>query len=264
MIKKAYGKVNLALEIVGKEGNYHLLEIVVSAIDIYDTLTFKEAFKDEVSANIEIKDNNILKAIKLFKEETKVEKGVAIELIKRIPIGYGLGSSRADISATLLGLNELFKTNLSKDKLKQLAGKLGSDTVFSLENKRAFLTGRGEKVLLADNYEPLSFLIILPKEPLLTKTVFNNYQFSDDYFGFKEHHSDNDYLIKKAKNDLLKTAINLNKEIKEIIAFGEANNIKINLTGAGSGLFVINPTLKEIKLLKTNFKECQFLKAKEL
>ena len=59
MIKKAYGKVNITLEIVGKEGNYHLLESVVSAIDIYDTLTFKEAFKDEVSANIEIKDINI-------------------------------------------------------------------------------------------------------------------------------------------------------------------------------------------------------------
>ena len=40
MIVKCYGKINLSLDVVGKrEDGYHLLEMVMQTVDLYDTIT---------------------------------------------------------------------------------------------------------------------------------------------------------------------------------------------------------------------------------
>ena len=67
MIEKAYAKINLTLEIVGKKDGYHLLESIVVPIDLHDTLIFEKSNTDEVISNVNIKNNNIYKAINLFK-----------------------------------------------------------------------------------------------------------------------------------------------------------------------------------------------------
>ena len=61
-------KINLSLEITGTTGNYHNLESFVVPINLYDTLVFELATKDEVVSNVLIENNNIYKAITLFKE----------------------------------------------------------------------------------------------------------------------------------------------------------------------------------------------------
>lgn len=105
VIEKAYAKINLSLEITGTTGNYHNLESFVVPINLYDTLVFELATKDEVVSNVLIENNNIYKAITLFKETFGIRDSVKITVDKKIPIGFGLGGSSADISATLRGLN---------------------------------------------------------------------------------------------------------------------------------------------------------------
>ena len=43
IVKKAYGKVNLGLDIIGRRSDgYHLVKMIMQALDIYDTLTFEK------------------------------------------------------------------------------------------------------------------------------------------------------------------------------------------------------------------------------
>ncbi len=255
MTEKAYAKINLTLEIVGKQEGFHMLESIVIPIDLYDTLTFSLSDKDEVFSNVEIKDNNILKTIKLFKETYNINEYVKVILDKQIPIGGGLGGSSADISATLRGLNKLFRLNKPLKELEVIANKLGSDTLFCLYNKRAFIYGRGDYINLYENNRKLSFLLILPKISLLTKDVFKNYSLIKEncgYIGFEKHLKDNkiDFIINNAKNDLLKPALLLNSEFNKLYNSFKSNGLDVHMSGSGPSLFIINPDEEDIKKVK--------------
>lgn len=250
MIEKAYAKINLTLEIVGKKDGYHLLESIVVPIDLYDTLTFEKSTIDEVVSNVSIKNNNIYAAIKIFKNKYDINEFVKVTLDKKIPIGYGLGGSSADISATLRGLNKLFNIYAPLKDLEALANQLGSDTLFCLYNKRSFIYGRGEKIKHLSKHEKLNFLLILPKAELLTKDVFLNYSFLDNnkYVGFRD--KDMNYILKNIKNDLEKAAFSLNKELKDLYKNFRKNNLNVCLTGSGPALFIVNPTEEEINKVR--------------
>lgn len=242
MIEKAYAKLNLTLEVIGKKDGYHLLESIVVPIDLYDILKFELADKDEVISNIYIENNNIYDAINLFKETFKIKEHVKVILTKNIPIGYGLGGSSADISATLRGLNKLFNLNKSLNELEELANKLGSDTLFCLYEKRSFIYGRGDKIIFSNCKANDTYTIILPKEKLHTKDVFKAYQDSNNYIGFKEHFitNNNEFINSNNKNDLLNAALSINTNLKDLYNKLINNGFKPNMTGSGSALYLIN------------------------
>jgi len=128
VIEKAYAKLNLALEVVGKRSDgYHELKMIMIPLELHDTLTFKKSDDIQLNANIDIKNNAILKTIEYMKKKYKVNNGVFVDLDKRIPIGAGMGGGSADISATLRGLNRLWDLNLSLKDLEVDANHLGSD-----------------------------------------------------------------------------------------------------------------------------------------
>lgn len=247
MIEKASAKINLTLEIVGKKEGYHLLESIVVPINIYDTLIFERSTTDEVVSNINIKDNNIYEAIDLFKTTYNIVEHVKITLDKQIPIGYGLGGSSADISATLRGLNKFFNINAPLKDLEVLANKLGSDTLFCLYNKRSFVYGRGDKITEISKKEDLNFLLILPETHLLTKDVFKAYGLTakTNYIGFSNKKMS--YILENLKNDLTNPALSLSGELKRLFKRLKKNDLNVSLTGSGPALFIVNPTAEEIE-----------------
>ena len=256
MIEKAYAKINLTLEIVGKKEGYHLLESVVIPIDLHDTLTFSLSHQDEVISNVSIKDNNILKAIHLFKQTYQIDQCVKVILDKQIPIGAGLGGSSADISATLRGLNRLFKLNKPLKELEGLANQLGSDTLFCLYNKRSFIYGRGDYIHFYENNDKLDILLILPNISLLTKDVFHSYGLlkeKHNYIGFESYLKKGDmaFIVDHSKNDLLKAALALSQPFHTLYHQLIASNLKVHMSGSGPALFMINPTKEEINSVKS-------------
>jgi 4-diphosphocytidyl-2-C-methyl-D-erythritol kinase len=88
----------------------------------------------------------VVRAAKLFFEETKVSSGVSIVLKKAIPHGAGLGGGSSDAASTLLALNELFETNLPREALAKMAEMIGSDVPFFIFQSAAVCKGRGEFV----------------------------------------------------------------------------------------------------------------------
>ncbi len=135
---RAYGKINLYLDVTGLLKNgYHKVEMVMQAISLHDTLGIsvaegKEAvkFRSSLKSLEDDDENTVLKALKIFKEETGFRGTVSIDLEKRIPVAGGLGGGSSDGAALLLAMDHLLGSRLSLDKLLSMAEKVGMDTPF--------------------------------------------------------------------------------------------------------------------------------------
>ncbi len=175
--ERAYAKLNLALDVVKKRADgYHELNMIMIPIDLYDTLYFELSNGIELFSDVEIKDNAILKTAQLLKETYHVNKGAKISLKKTIPIGAGLAGGSADIAATLRGLNQLWELELPLSELESLALRLGSDTLFCLYNKPAYVYGRGEHLLFIDRFIDVPIYLFFPNVAVSTKTIFEHHQ----------------------------------------------------------------------------------------
>ena len=128
--KKAYGKINLGLDIIGRrEDGYHLVRMIMQSVDIFDILTFEKA---EPEGEISItatndpslslgEDNLIYKACRLLMDSYGIKEGVKVELTKNIPIAAGMAGGSSDCVAALEGMNELFGLGLSSEKLREIS-----------------------------------------------------------------------------------------------------------------------------------------------
>ena len=180
----APAKINLVLEVLGKDNDYHRISSIIQSIDLCDVLNFqldKEVcFEcDEPSLR---RDNLVTKAATLLKESTKCTLGARIELHKRIPWGMGLGGGSSDAAAALLALNKLWGLGLPLSELVHLASKLGSDVPFFLHKGTALVEGKGEKVTPLPSLPSTCFVLLVPPLPKIqgkTKQLYNNLRVAD-------------------------------------------------------------------------------------
>ena len=123
---KAYAKINIALDVVGKrDDGYHLLRMIMQTIDLYDTIEI-----EKINSGIKLKCNKhyvptdernlACKAAKLFKETYSINDGVDIKLIKNIPVSAGLAGGSTDAAGVLKLMNKIFNVNADDDELKAL------------------------------------------------------------------------------------------------------------------------------------------------
>ena len=71
--------------------------------------------------------------------------GVRIRLIKRIPIGAGLGGGSSDAATVLLALNKLLSLHLSETQLQAIGSSLGSDIAAMIAKRLIFVHGTGNQ-----------------------------------------------------------------------------------------------------------------------
>jgi 4-diphosphocytidyl-2-C-methyl-D-erythritol kinase len=176
-------KINPVLEILGKRPDgFHELILVFQAVGFYDELSFSETSHGvelsilESPGALPTDDSNlIVKAAHLFlKEVLKDARGVRVELKKRIPLAAGLGGGSSDAAATLRGLQWLFQTKASEEKLQDLAARLGSDVPFFLTGGTALGTGRGEKITPWNDFMEMHLVLVKPAEGLSTQKVYGS------------------------------------------------------------------------------------------
>jgi len=174
----APAKINLVLEVLGKDNDYHRISSIVQSIDLCDVLNFQpdEEISFECDEPSLRRDNLVTKAATLLKESTECTLGARIELHKRIPWGMGLGGGSSDAAATLIALNELWGLGLPLSELVHLASKLGSDVPFFINKGTALVEGRGEKVTTLPSLPSTCFLLLVPPLPKIsgkTKRMYN-------------------------------------------------------------------------------------------
>lgn len=142
-------KINLGLHILHKrQDGFHDIDTVMMAIPLRDILEIVPSDTFAFSSSGipipgESGENLCVKAYDLLKKDFDLPP-VHIHLHKIIPIGAGLGGGSSDAAFTLLGLNELYKLNLTREKLEEYATQLGSDCAFFISPSPKHCTGRGE------------------------------------------------------------------------------------------------------------------------
>jgi len=175
----APAKINLVLEVLGKDNDYHRISSIVQSIDLCDVLKFQldEEICFECAEPSLKRDNLVTRAATLLKESTKCSRGARIELRKHIPWGVGLGGGSSDAAATLLALNELWGLRLPLSEMVHLASKLGSDVPFFIHKGTALVEGKGEKVTPLPSLPATCFVLLVPPLPKIsdkTKKMYNN------------------------------------------------------------------------------------------
>ena len=174
---RASAKVNLVLEVLGKRPDgYHELSTVMQAVDLFDRLTVEAAATITLETSepaLPTDDRNlVVRAARLLQEAAGIEAGARIVLDKRIPLAAGLGGGSSDAAATLLGLNRLWGLRWRRERLVELAVKLGMDVPFFLGRGRALGTSRGEVLSALPGIGGYALVLVNPGVGLSTQEVY--------------------------------------------------------------------------------------------
>ena len=199
---KAYAKINIALDVVGKrEDGYHLLKMIMQTVDLYDVIEITKIDSDiKLICNkpyVPIDERNLAyKAAKLFKETYNIEDGVSINLIKNIPVSAGMAGGSTDAAGVLKVMNRIFNINASDEELRALGLKLGADVPYCINGGTALCEGIGEKITQLKPFNDKIVVIVKPPFGVSTKEVYKDFDLSKVIF-----HPRTEDIIRAMEND---------------------------------------------------------------
>lgn len=172
----APAKLNLFLHVTGRRADgYHTLQTVFQLLDFGDTLSFSQAPEltlEPTLPGVANADNLVMRAAQLLREHTGCALGAAITLDKRLPLGGGIGGGSSDAATTLLGLNQLWRLDLTLAELAELGLQLGADVPVFVHGRSAWAEGVGER-LQPVALPPRNYLILVPPCQISTAGIFS-------------------------------------------------------------------------------------------
>jgi len=177
----APAKLNLFLHITGRrDDGYHLLQTVFQFLDFNDELYFEVNESGAISrlndnADIAEADDLVVRAARLLQKEAAVSQGVCINLVKKLPMGGGVGGGSSDAGTTLVALNYLWNAGQSAEQLAKMGVQLGADVPVFVKGFAAFAEGVGEELEALELPQPW-FLVVKPDIHVSTAEIFTNSQ----------------------------------------------------------------------------------------
>jgi len=265
---KAYAKINIALDVVGKrKDGYHLLRMIMQAIDLYDTIEI-----EKIDSGINLKCNKhyvptdernlAYKAAKLFKETYSITEGVDITLDKNIPVSAGLAGGSTDAAGVLKLMNKIFDVNADDDELKVLGLKLGADVPYCISGGTALCEGVGEQITQLKQFKDKILILIKPPFGVSTKEVYKNFDLSRVIF-----HPRIEELIEKMESDDIYFVANNMKNLLENVTLKKhrvissiKEEVKLNgsigtmMSGSGPTVFAFFDDMLKAQICYDNMK----------
>ncbi len=162
-------KINLGLHVINKrDDGFHTIETIFYPIMFCDMLEIvkvkgkvqsakgKSLFSEDENKKVNFftdglkvdgnsEDNLVYKAYHLLNADFDLQP-IKCFLYKKIPIGAGLGGGSSDAASAIKLLNDVFELNLNTEQMKNYAAQLGSDCAFFIEDKPAYVFGRGNEL----------------------------------------------------------------------------------------------------------------------
>ena len=265
---KAYAKINISLDVVGKrDDGYHNLKSVMQSVSLFDKVFINTDYNGiHIKSNLSYlpcdRRNIVFKAAELFYEEIGKNPSADIYIDKKIPMGAGLGGGSADAAAALLGLNKMHGFPVESETLEKIGLLCGADVVFCMRGGTHLAEGVGDILTPLPSIPDCHIVLIKPALSISTKTVFENFSLPEC-----EYHPDTDGIIEAlSKKDLhalsirafnvLEKAVeprykDLVKYKSELLSFGALGSC---MSGSGSAVFGIFTSQKEAKKAVSHFK----------
>lgn len=177
---EAPAKVNLVLRVGARRADgYHDVDTLFAAVGLCDRLRVERA---AAGITVEVagadlgdpRDNLVHRAARAYLDARGARGGVAIRLVKRIPVGGGLGGGSSDAAATLRCLDELFQPPMGGDALTEVARGLGADVAFFLSpSPLALGGGRGDQLTPLPPLPPRPVLLLGSRQGVGTAWAYS-------------------------------------------------------------------------------------------
>jgi len=250
IILQSPAKVNLYLRIVGRRPDgYHKLDTLFHRLSLADTLTLTKKDSDfsfSSNAKLPAREGNLL-----FKAYVELQKsfpnlgGVHAKLVKRIPIGAGMGGGSSNAAFFLLGMVQLYGLKISQARLMKIGVRVGADVpFFLLQKNQARALGIGEKLRAMPSKKKKWFLLVTDPKPLSTPAVYKKYR--DQNFGFSKKSVD----LNESLNDLQPAALALRPSIQRTVnVLKKSGAGTVLLSGSGPTVFAVSDSQEKIKSL---------------
>lgn len=240
----APAKLNLFLHVIGRrDDGYHLLQSVFQLIDLHDTLHFRLRQDQAIVRSTEIdgvaaEQDLTVRAARLLQTEARARgldvAGVEIAIEKRLPMGGGIGGGSSNAATTLIALNQLWGTGLSRAELMRLGLALGADVPFFLGGGNAFVEGVGEQLTPIQTPERW-FVLIHPGVSAPTPLIFQSPELTRDSKVVKIADF-SDRLPGFGRNDLQAVAARAFPPVADALDW-LSHRAEARMTGSGAGVF---------------------------
>jgi len=244
MIYKSHAKVNLTLDILGRDKNgYHFVQTIMQKIPLFDEINIEEStedsivFEQEESRFIDVKKNTISQAMELLNPSKKYK----IIVKKNIPVGAGLGGGSSNAATVLNVINEIENLGFSKNKLREIGVKIGIDVPFFIDPGTAIGRHYGEQIeILPDfNLENFYTILIIPKEGKITKSMYEKIDI--EKCGKEKTNTEKMLeLLKKADYNRIMDLMHNDFETIDDIKIPQIKNARTILCGSGTTVFGIS------------------------
>jgi len=176
-------------------------------------------------------------------------KEYSVHLIKRIPIGGGLGGGSSNAALTLKFLCNKWNIKWSPKDLEKQGKKIGADVPFFINGGFQFVTGIGDVLRKedVDIIKDLFFVLIIPSINISTKEAYEklNKRLEDS----KKHNKFSPFKLpikwELLENDFEKNICETYPEIAAIKQkLYKSNALYAGLSGSGSTVFGVFDNLK--------------------
>lgn len=177
---RAYGKINLGLDVTGKrEDGYHLVRMIMQSVGIYDRIELVPTREPGIRVENNLRflpvgpKNLAYRAAEMLMTEAEVPHGLTIRIEKHIPVAGGMAGGSSDAAAVLFGVNRLFRLHLTREELLSRGLKLGADVPFCLLRGTALAEGIGEVLTPLPAMPACRIVIAKPQFSVSTKDVYH-------------------------------------------------------------------------------------------
>ncbi len=186
--KKAYAKINIALDVLRKRPDgYHDMKMIMQTLNLFDLIKIKKTDTKDIviSSNVTITENLeqnlVYKACVAILEKIGFYKEIGLEVYieKNIPMGAGMAGGSADCATTIVALNELFEANLTIEEMIDIGKKLGSDVPYCLVGGTKLVEGVGDILTALENHPQTIILVAKPIQSVSTKEIFESIKLNE-------------------------------------------------------------------------------------
>ena len=176
-------KVNLQLAVGPREADgFHNLVTVFQAISIYDDVTITKttpgsgitiAITGDHTHGVPADSTNLaVKAAQLIADDYDFAVDIHIDVVKSIPVAGGMAGGSADAAAVIVGLNDLYNLEMSREEMLEFGAQLGSDVPFMITGGTAIGQGRGDQLTAALSRGTYHWVLALSTVGLSTPAVY--------------------------------------------------------------------------------------------
>lgn len=255
---RTYAKINLFLSVIGRRSDgFHEVETVLHGVSLFDEIEIERADHD-IEVTMELidgvsgtlpsdRENLVRRAAQILVEELDTATGARVHVKKGIPIAAGLGGGSGNAAGALVTLAEIWDLDIDRERLFELAERLGSDVPYCIDGGTALATARGEQLTPLPSISPMWFVLAGSARPLLTREVYERWDSMEEpdkasvsALTLALGAGDTAEVATLLHNDLERPAGSLRPELedqKRLLV--DAGALGVSMSGSGPTLFAI-------------------------